>query len=122
LIHEDSAPTVRILWRQAGIVETRLEKESDRFSYIQENAVDWIGPTIFVSASFLSGNPNAIAVALGVVSNYLTELFKGVTGDKTVRLSIVKEQIDSEKSESHYFQVDYEGDVSGLELPRLGGQ
>jgi hypothetical protein len=119
-LHEDSVSTVRTLWRQAGIIETRLEKEGERFPYIQENAVDWIGPTIFVSASFLSGNPNAIAVALGVVSNYLTEMFKGVMGSTTVKFDVVKEQGDTENNQRSYLKFRYKGDVDGLrELPSI---
>jgi hypothetical protein len=68
LIHESSAPTVRVLWRQAGITETPLEGKSESFLQISEHGLaDWIGPTILVSAGWLSQNPEVMAVALGVI-------------------------------------------------------
>lgn len=110
LIHEDSAPTVRILLREAGLVETKIEKEGDKFPYAQEKAFQWIGPIIFVSPLLLSQNPYALSVAIGVISNYLTDWFKGVPGRKKVKLSIVVEQSTEHISK----RIDYEGEIEGL--------
>ena len=75
--------------------------------------MDW-GYNI-ISALFLSQNPNAISVAIGVISNYLTDWFKGTVGDKRVRLDIVVE-IEGSK----YKRVHYDGNVEGLrELPKI---
>src|SRR5437764_612388 len=72
LIHESSVPDIRILWRQAGLTETRIEQEGDRFLHAQENAFEWLGPTIFVGTMLASQNPHAVSVALNILSNYLT--------------------------------------------------
>lgn len=116
LIHESSTPTVRVLWKQAGIQETKTEKEGEKFPQISEKQfIGWIGPTIFVGASLLSQNPNVISIALGVISNYLTDWFKGTVGDKRVRLDIVVEMEGNK-----YKRVHYEGNVDGLkELPKI---
>jgi hypothetical protein len=116
LVHEGSVPTIRVLWRQAGIAETKIEEPGERLSCAQEKAFEWIGPIIFVSASLLSQNPHVISVALGVVSNYLTDWFKGIPGSKKVRLDVVVEQTEGQT----YKRIHYEGDPEGLnELARI---
>ena len=116
LIHESSVPTIRVLWRKEKISETKIEKEEDKFPNAQENAFEWIGPIIFVSASILSQNPYVLTVGLGVVSNYLTEWFKGIPGDKKVRLDIVIEQAEGKV----YKRISYKGEPEGLhELPKI---
>jgi hypothetical protein len=120
LIHEGSVPTIRVLWRQAGISETKIEKEGDRYSCVQEKAFrEWIGPIIFVGISLLSQNPHAISVALGVISNYLTDWFKGIPDNrKIVRQDLVVETIEAKGM--IYKRIRYEGDIEGLQqLPEI---
>jgi hypothetical protein len=110
LLHESSAPTVRVLFRTNGIYETPLEREGEKFPQISEKALDaWVGPIIFVSLSLYSQNPHIISLALGVISNYLTDWFKGIPGPKNAKLDIV---IETKKM---YKRIQYEGPVSGLE-------
>jgi hypothetical protein len=110
LLHESSVATIRTLWHQAGIAETKIEKLGDKFPYIQENAFEWVGPIIFASASLLSQNPHLISVALGVIANYLTDWFKGIPGDKKVRLDIVVERTKGKICQ----RIHYEGGPEGL--------
>lgn len=116
LLHESSAPTVRILLRQAGISETPLELEGEKFPERSEKDFErWIAPIIFVSGAFLTQNPHAIALALGVISNYLTDFFKGIPSGKRVTLDVVVET-----SLKKYKKVHYEGPPEGLrELPSI---
>ena len=116
LMHESSAPTVRQLWRQVGVIETRLEDEGERFPQISEHGfVEWIGPTILVTSAWLSQNPEVLAVALGVISNYLTDIFKGVPDNPKARLHIVVQ-----KDNGEYRKVSYKGSVDGMkELPAI---
>jgi muramoyltetrapeptide carboxypeptidase LdcA involved in peptidoglycan recycling len=37
-LYSSSVPTVRTLWREAGISETRIEKEGDKYPYEMQNA------------------------------------------------------------------------------------
>lgn len=110
LIHESTTLTLRVLWRQSEIPETKIERESDRFPCAQENYIEWIGPVIFISASILSRNPAMISVALGVISNYLTDWFKGIPRNKNIKLDFVVEQTKTKK----YKRIHYDGDVNGL--------
>lgn len=111
-LHESTAATVRSLLRQAGIVETPLEAKGERFAHVQENAFEWIGPTIFLGAAFLSQNPTAVSVSLSVIANYLTDFFKGLSGKKSVAFTLV---VQSRKG-NRYSKIHYEGPVDGLKV------
>lgn len=115
LMNETSAPTVRVLWRQAGVSETRIEKD-EKFPYLEElGFAEWVGPIIFVNASLLSQNPHLVTVALNVVSNYLTDFFKGIVGERNVRLEVAVE-----KRNGGVCKIHYEGTPEGLhELPAI---
>lgn len=82
LIHEDTTSTVRVLLRQEKIIETPLEKEGESIPYVAEEAFGWEGPLIFFTSVFIIQNPYLIDIAIGVISNYLTDFFKGIIGEK----------------------------------------
>jgi hypothetical protein len=54
LIHESTAPTIRVLWRQAGVAETRLEKEGMKIPQGSRKSWEWVGPIIFIRGRFLT--------------------------------------------------------------------
>jgi hypothetical protein len=110
LIHEGSVADFRILWRQAGLRETRIEREGERLPQAQEMSFEWVSPIIFISALYLSQNQQGVSIALNIISNYLTDFFKGIPGKKTVRLDVVVEHTKGKK----YLRVHYEGDEQGL--------
>ena len=85
------ASTIKKLFRNNNIPYSEIRKENEKPAYIQNNAFEWVGPTLFVSASLLSTNPEIISVALGVTTNYLTDFFKGFPGKKKVKLEMVVE-------------------------------
>lgn len=116
LVHERDASTIRKLWRQAGISETRLEPDTEEWPEVHEHTFEWIGPTVFVGASLLSGNPSMVALALNVIGNFVTDLFKGVpSSHRTAKMSIVVECPGGRCR-----KVDYEGPPEGLsELPKI---
>jgi hypothetical protein len=116
LVHEETASTIRLLWKQAEIVETPIEKPGEKVPEIIEKSFDWIGPTIFVASSLLSQNPMMIDVAVGVISDYLCEMFKGFPSwQRKATLNVVVQR----KSGS-YKKVHYEGPIEGLkEVPKI---
>lgn len=75
LIHESTAPTIRSLWRQAGVTETRLEKEGDKLPQGAKKSAEWISPIIYISEAALTGV--AVPLTINMISNYLYDLFKG---------------------------------------------
>jgi len=118
LVHAESASTIRVLWRQAGIQETKIEPAKQRFDELHQKSLEWIGPTIFVSASLLSQDANTVSIALSVIANYLTDFFKGIPGIKNTKLDIVTEQEDGEQYRYQCYR--YEGPVDGLlQLERI---
>ena len=65
---------------------------------------------LFISGALLSAEPNLVSIALNVLSNYLTDYFKGSPRHE-VKLTLVVE-----RSEDHSCKkLTYEGDVSGLQ-------
>jgi hypothetical protein len=110
LIHESTTATVRTLWRQNDIVETPLEKSGEKFPFIAQEAFEWIAPTIFVTATLISQNPALVTLALNVISNYLTDWFRGITQDKRK----VKLRIIVENKHKSCKKIDYEGPQEGL--------
>lgn len=116
LIHQGSAPTVRILWRTANIEETKLEKESEKFPQVSEHAAHWIGPTLFLSYLTISENPDLVRLAINVISNYLSDLFKGIpSAIRKAKLDIVVET-----KNGNCKRIKYEGPETGLkELPKI---
>ncbi|MGA2323399.1 MAG: hypothetical protein ABSG22_06080 [Sedimentisphaerales bacterium] len=116
LLHEISTPTVRILWRQANLIETKLESDSESFPQISEHAEDWIGPIIFLSYMALQGNPYLVNLSIGVIANYISDLFRGISSpEQKIKLDIV-----CQKKDGSYKRVKYKGNVEGLkELPKI---
>lgn len=110
LLHEEATLSVRKLWRAEGLAFEELEREGQRLSIVHERELLWIGPTIFVAASYFSENATAINVALSVVANYVTELFKGAAEKPRVKLKVVVAKSKNKTTK----QLEYEGDPEGL--------
>lgn len=107
---QSESATVKTLFRQAGIPLDELFEPSNRPPYVQNNDVHWIAPTIFVAAGVLSENPNAVSVALGVLTNYLTDFFKGRTSAPQIKATIIVETTKTKTCK----RIEYEGSVDGL--------
>ena len=78
LLAEATDSAIRTLWRQAEVEEDRLDSPAAPFPRLSEHHADWIGPTIFVSSALLSESSALVTIALGVITNYVTDLFKGI--------------------------------------------
>ena len=104
------AATVKTLFRCADIPYSDITPSHHRPPYIQNNAQDWVGPTLFVSAALISQNPHLVDVALSLISNYLTILFRGQSGKQEVTLEVVVETRD----DAHCRRLSYTGPVEGL--------
>jgi hypothetical protein len=119
LVHESAVQTVRILFRENDLQESRIEGEGQRIPCIQENEFAIVLPTLFVGSMILSQNPHLISVALNVISNYCTDFFKGIPGRNKVVLNIVVEDKNCKKTK----KIHYEGQADGLkELSEIVGK
>ncbi|HVZ92993.1 MAG TPA: hypothetical protein VG797_00635 [Phycisphaerales bacterium] len=110
LLYEGDIASLRILFRQAGIIETRLEPDGLRLPVLEQKSFELAIPTICVAVALLSENASIVNIALGIVANYATDFFKGMGGEKRVRFAIIIK--DTAAGRSKCFK--YRGDVSGI--------
>ena len=84
--------------------------DNKEIGYQQLNSFEWIGPTLFFGASMLSDNQHLISISLSVIASYLTDFFRGISGDKKVKLDIVVEKEENKT----YKKIQFEGSVDSL--------
>jgi hypothetical protein len=105
------AATLKTLFRSEDIPYDEILEETEKPPYTQNNAFEWVAPTLFVSAAIVVENPTYVTIALNVVSNYATDFFKGIYGDNEVSMDIVVESSEEKKCK----RISYEGPSEGLE-------
>ena len=111
LVHEASVSTLRKLFRKKGLPESKLDPIDNKIPYCHENAFDWIAPFLFFGASVISENPYVINIACGIIASYITEFFKGIKRDPSVKLNIIVETTKSKKTK----KITYEGSIEGID-------
>jgi hypothetical protein len=110
LVYTAGTDTVKKLLVQAGVPAAKLEQDGQEYPHAVQHTLEWIGPVILFTAAAVSQNPAIISVALGVISNYLTDWFRGEPKEnRSASLTIVKETKDGD-----YKSVDYSGPPEGL--------
>jgi hypothetical protein len=110
LVYAPGTDTVRKLLVQAGVSAATLEQDGQEYPHKVQHALEWIGPVILIGASAMSQNPEIISITLGIISNYLTDWFRGEPKEnRTASLTIVKET-----KGGNYKRVDYNGPPEGL--------
>jgi hypothetical protein len=77
---------------------------------IAHHALEWIGLVVLFSAAAISQNPEIVSITLGVISNYLTDWFRGFPKQQiTARLKMVQE---TKEGNSKIF--DYDGPAENM--------
>lgn len=107
-IYTDNTLTVKKLFNKNNLLSDTLEKEN--LNLRQRRSIDWYAPTIYIGFSLLTQNPTLVSIALNVLSNYITDFFKGTFGEKKVKLDVVVE-VTPKKT---YKRISYEGNADGL--------
>jgi len=100
--------TIRTLLRNKQLLLDDFLPSGERPRFIHNKSHDWAA-FIFISAALISNDPSTVPIALGVISNYLTDMFKG-TPDKKIKLNIAVER----KGNGVCKKLTYEGDTTGL--------
>ena len=95
LLNESTTPTIRSLWRQNGIVETRIEKQGTKIPLESRKSWEWVGPIIYISTWMLTNT--AIPITLNLISSYLYDVLKGPQHDGEVTLDFVSEIVEKDK-------------------------
>lgn len=103
------ADTVRTLLKTNNIEYIEPFKEDKWPAYLLQYNIEWFGPSIFISASFISQNPHILSIILGIISNYLYDLFKSSEDDK-VSLTVIFQNEDGICK-----KIDYKGSQYGLD-------
>ncbi len=109
LVHESSALDLKTLFRGASLPVTVYQPDGTRIPYLQENDITWVGPALFVSYAALSQNPHILSVALSVIANYVTDLFKGSPQPARVKLSVVVETHTTKTTTTVTKKIDFDG-------------
>lgn len=110
LVYFGSAKSLKKLWKSNSIELEKIEKEGDYQYYLYQRSAEWIAPTIFLGASLLYENSNTISVALSVVANYVTDLFKGKPPKTTFKMELI---IEEEKNKK-YKKITFEGEPNNM--------
>lgn len=107
-IFTETAVDVRKIFK-LNSVEIELLQSKD-LKLKQRKAIDYFAPILFIGYSMLSENYPIIAKALELLSEHISDYFKGKFGDKNVKLEVIVET----KPKSEYKRINYEGGIEGL--------
>lgn len=114
LVFTETTTEIKKYLNQNGVEIQILQEGSLKLR--QRKSVDFYAPLIFVGFSMLSENSTLLSIAINVLSNYVTDYFKGTFGSKNVKLEIIVET----KPKKEYKSINYEGNVDGLkDLPKI---
>ena len=91
LLQPMESATVKKLLILNELPYTDILERNNRPKYVTEKSIDLILPTIFISAALLSENPAAVSLALNIIANYATEFFRGMKGERKVKIDFVTE-------------------------------
>lgn len=105
------APTVRKLLRSSGLPVSSILADGERAPLILNRSAGWTGPALFIAAGLLSSNATAVSLALGVLTNYLSDFLKGSLREKGVSIDIIVER----KGDRVCKRISYQGPIEGLQ-------
>ena len=122
LLHESTADTLRTLFRNSEIPETRVERAGQKIPVILEKSFDLAFPALFVGGILFNENPQLFSLALDIVTSYAIEISRGMLGEKKVKFSLVT-AVEDEEEAKVYKKAEYEGVVEGIsEFKKIAGE
>ena len=104
------AVTLKKLLIATAIPYVDMIGRESRIPIEQNNWSELVLPTLFVTAALTAENPSLVNTTLGVISNYVIDHFKGMSGVQTVKMEIV-----CESPVGNYKRVTYEGPPQHIE-------
>ncbi|PKP46197.1 MAG: hypothetical protein CVT94_15510 [Bacteroidetes bacterium HGW-Bacteroidetes-11] len=107
-IYADSITDIKKIFRLKNIQTEFVNNSLPR--YRAKRNADWFGPAFFISFSILTENDQLITLALNILSNYITDLFKGSFTAKKAKLEIIVEITKNKE----FRKITYEGNPEGL--------
>ena len=108
--------TVKTLLKSASLPCSQIFPLAERPAYVVNHSMEWVPPTLFLTATLVSQHPDYVAIALELIADYLTTTFPRIGRKKDIKLEIVVEK--DEKGTSR--KISYEGPPEGLkELAKI---
>ena len=102
--------TIKTLLKSADLPCSVISPTTERPVYVMNNSTEWVSPTLFLTAVFLSEHAEALRIALKLITDYLTSAVPQIGREKEIELEIVVEK-DDKKSCS---KISYQGSLEGL--------
>ncbi|MBX9721353.1 MAG: hypothetical protein K2X81_08165 [Candidatus Obscuribacterales bacterium] len=111
LEYDDFAQTVKKLLQQAGLNSHGLKLANNKYLQQRENL-----PAIclFVGWTISTQDPTSVQLAINVIGNYLTDLFKGLRSEREQKCTfkIIRQRIKGKTQE--FDELTYTGPISGI--------
>ena len=104
------AVTLKKLLIAADLPYGDIVSRDSRIPIAQTYAIELVLPTLLVTAPLVSANPSLVNIALGVISNYVTDYFRGMSRGQRVKMDMVYES-----PTGSYKRVTYEGPPECIE-------
>lgn len=102
--------TVKTLLKSANLPCSEIAPLEERTAYVVNHSMEWVSPTLLLTAAFVSQHPDYVALALELIADYLTTTFPRTRRKKDIRLEIVIEKDAGGTSR----KITYEGSSEGL--------
>lgn len=74
--YSSTLPTVIKLF-ESNKVPITIYGKSDELKFINQRGLEIFAPILFVGSLFYTQNSEVVSLALGIIANYLTDIFKG---------------------------------------------
>jgi hypothetical protein len=109
MFYSTTTPTLRKLMRFNDIPLIFPHEDENEVRYLELRSFDWYAPIIVVTSLFSTSNPTAINIALGIITNYLTDFLKGSSFHSKAHLKIlIQQEYGADK------RLEYSGPVEGI--------
>jgi hypothetical protein len=89
--------------------ELGLTYLSEPKKLFEQRSSEWFAPILLISHQLISENPTIVSIICGVISNYITSVFRGES-EPAVYLRVICEKTKSSK----YVEITYKGNADGL--------
>ena len=109
-VYASTTDSIAKLFAQNGIRAEILDNIDGSTALRDNRSVVWVAPTLLITGLMLSQNPLAASLAISMIANYVTDIFKGLEDDPVVNVKVV-ESVSAEGTARRIF---YQGPVSGL--------
>lgn len=106
--YSSTLPTIKKLAKENKVL-FRIIGDSEDQKLLEQRGIEWYGPILLVGSLFYSQNPQMVSVALGMIANYLSNIFMG-QNDARANLDVLVRN-DEKKTTK---RVSYKGPVGGL--------